>query len=79
MEKKNCTSCKWVTRSPIADQQGKVVVGQYGYSCRRFPPTALMIPSGPGQFNLGSAFPVVNDQMVCSLHQLPDSDDDSFN
>jgi len=69
----DCTNCRWNARDQIIDEQKKPIVGQYQYTCHRFPPSAFMVPGPAGSYRLASAFPVVTAGMVCSLHDFPDS------
>jgi hypothetical protein len=70
----DCTNCKWVNREQLTDAKGAAMVGQYQYCCRRFPPTAMLLPLTGGGFNLGCAFPVVGKGILCSLHEPADPD-----
>ena len=74
MNDRDCTNCKWVSREQLTDTGGNAIVGKYQYCCRRFPPTAMLLPLTGGGFNLGCAFPVVGAGIFCSLHTQPDPD-----
>lgn len=69
---RDCTTCKWHHCEQVADAQGKAIIGNYQYTCHRFPPSAFMVPGPGGTFQLASAFPVVTSGMVCSLHEFQD-------
>jgi hypothetical protein len=73
MNEADCTNCKFVSSEQITDQQGNAIVGEYQHCCRRFPPTAMLLPLTGGGFNLGCAFPVVGAGIVCSLHEPLDA------
>lgn len=72
-EQADCTNCRFTTKEQLVDERQNAIVGQFQYTCRRFPPSAFAIPHQHG-FKLASAFPVVSEGMVCSLHQSPDTD-----
>ena len=73
--KRDCTTCKWHNCEQLADAQGKPIIGEYQYTCHRFPPSALMVPGPDRSYRLASAFPVVTHGMVCSLHEFQDEPD----
>ncbi len=69
MNEKDCTNCVFAVRDQIVDGDNKPVVGQYQFTCKRVPPSCLAIPTGPGQFKLASAFPVVTLGMYCAMFE----------
>ncbi len=73
-EKEHCENCKWTHKNPLRDAHGNVQIGSDVYTCHRFPPSAVLMQSGPGQFTLTAMFPPVTRDMVCSLHEFPDVD-----
>lgn len=72
---RECTNCKWTQKAQLADPQGKPIIGEFQYTCHRFPPSALMVPGPNNTFQLASAFPAVTDGMVCSLHEPQGTED----
>lgn len=69
----DCTNCKYVSSEQMTDNSNREIVGEVQYCCRRFPPTAMLLPLPGGGFNLGCAFPVVGAGIVCSLHEYQDA------
>jgi len=69
----NCTTCRYAQSSQLNDAQGKPIIGKYQFNCVRFPPSAFIIPTSQGTA-LGSAFPVVTNEQVCSLYDDTDSE-----
>ncbi len=67
----NCTNCNYSRKTQLADAQGKSIVGKYQHNCLRMPPSAFMVPTPQG-VTLGSAFPVVTDEQICSLYDSGD-------
>lgn len=66
-----CNDCNYATKKQIVDDQQKPVIGKFQYQCRRFPPSAFVVPS-PAGFNLASAYPVVTGMDPCSLFEPHD-------
>jgi hypothetical protein len=64
----NCTLCRY---SHMAEQ-----FGQTGYVCKKAPPSVVVIPkaslAGSTQVQLLTAFPMVNDKMVCEGFEAPE-------
>ncbi len=73
-EKQHCENCKWTHKNPLRDAGGNVQIGTDVYTCHRFPPSAVLMQTGPGTATLVAMFPPVTREMVCSLHEFPDSD-----
>ena len=67
-EKHNCTNCKYAKANQLADPQGQPIVGKYQHNCLRFPPSAFMVQTSQGTA-VGSAFPVVTEEQICSLYE----------
>jgi hypothetical protein len=57
---RSCVTCKFVLeqREPPPSIQ-KVLV------CRRSPPVAILLPTGPGQYQSVTTFPVVGEALWC--------------
>ncbi len=72
MDNPNCSICRYAKETQIADAQGQPIIGQYQYNCIRFPPSAFALP-GPQGVSLGSAFPVVSKEQLCSLFEPKDA------
>lgn len=73
--KNNCTNCKYAQKNQLADAQGKPIVGKYQHNCLRFPPSAFMVVTPQGAA-LGSAFPVVTQEQICSLYEPSGEDEE---
>ena len=77
-EQQNCGNCKWTMTQPLKGPNGSIQIGQEVTTCHRFPPSAVMVPTGAlggaATFALMSNFPPVNSDMVCSLHEFADPD-----
>jgi hypothetical protein len=58
----------------LRDANGNIQIGTDVYTCHRFPPSAVLAPTGPGAHTLFAFFPPVTSEMVCSLHEFPDVD-----
>lgn len=66
----HCENCKWTHKNPLRDAHGNVQIGQDVYTCHRFPPTAVLLQTGPGVATLAAMFAPVTKEMVCSLHEF---------
>jgi len=53
------------------DAQGNPEIGEYTFSCHRFPPSAFAVTQG-NMIIPASAFPCVNETMFCSLFESVD-------
>lgn len=62
----NCKNCHYAHRTVQRDNKGMPIVGEYVYQCRRFPPTAMLMPTSPHSANLTSTFPIVGPEVVCA-------------
>ena len=76
-EEYNCTNCNYSRKTQLADAQGKPIVGKYQHNCLRMPPSAFMVQTPQGTA-LGSAFPVVTDEQICSLYESTDGSSAGF-
>lgn len=77
-EQTHCANCKWTMKQILKGPDGAIQIGKEVLTCHRFPPSAIMVPTGSsmlGQsFALMSNFPPVDATMVCSLHEFADPD-----
>jgi hypothetical protein len=64
----SCSNCRYFHRI-INPQDLSEVAG----ACRRHPPTAMAIPTGPGTLNIQGFFPPVRGELICGEHatQVP--------
>lgn len=68
-----CPECIFVRKEQVVDNNRKPVVGQYRFSCFRFPPTAILQMTPQGMMH-GSAFPTVTAENYCA--EFDDGSDD---
>lgn len=68
---RHCLNCKFVVATALQGPDGKLLIGQKAYTCHRFPPHPLLLPSGqPGVVTLTPTFPIVNESISCAEHQF---------
>lgn len=60
MTPENCSTCKWSLQVGV-HKEGDIVLAE----CRRFPPTATLVPGPGGQPSKITFFPAVNETMSC--------------
>lgn len=70
----HCGNCKWTMKQALRGPGGEIQIGKDVLTCHRFPPSAVMVQTGPGSMILTANFPPVNSDMVCSLHEFEDPD-----
>lgn len=78
-DKVHCGNCKWTMKQKLTGPGGAIQIGKEILTCHRFPPSAVMVPTGGNPlgaqaYALMSNFPPVDGTMVCSLHEFADPD-----
>lgn len=78
MEKAHCENCRHALKQTVQGPDGKIQIGDYVFSCRRLPPTPVLIPGEPyaGRpvLTLTAQFPPVTKDLVCGEHQFIDAE-----
>lgn len=59
----NCSKCQYYHVE--GGQQAALNLKQQSGACRRFPPTAMLLPDGRGGVALTTLFPAVSDKTIC--------------